>query len=170
MVTVAKNVALCAIPPDVEIHRALKSMRPTKALGPDGMTTFVYQQFWLIVALAVCRMVKTFLSSGFLLKQFNHSFVALLPKNTNPDVVEHFWPISLCNVSYKVISKILADRLKILLPKLISANQSAFVLGRVIQENSVCAMELFHSMNRKFGKGGLKAVKLDMAQAYDILE
>lgn len=145
-------------------------LSPAKAPGPDGMTASFYQQYWSFVGPAICDMVKSFFSSGFLLKQLNHTFVALIPKTTNLKVVEHFCPISLCNVSYKVISKLLADRLKVLVPKLISTNQSAFVLGRVIQENSVSAMELLHSLNRKFGKSGLMVIKLDMAQAYDRLE
>ncbi|KAB1201382.1 LINE-1 retrotransposable element ORF2 protein [Morella rubra] len=132
MVSGAENRALCTIPSDAEIHCVVKQLGPAKAPGPEGMTASFYQHYWPTVAPAVCGMIRTFFSSGFLLKQLNHSFLALIPKTPNPSLAEHFRPISLCNVSCKIISKLLADRLKVLLPKLISSSQSAFVPGRII--------------------------------------
>lgn len=160
---------LCELPSDVEIRKVVKTLGAAKALGPDGMTASFYQQFWPSVSPVLIGMIKSFFSTH-LLKQLNHSFVALIPKTNNPVVVDHFRPISLCSVSCKVISKILTERLKVVLPKLISSNQSAFIPRRVIQDNYVTTMEIIHSMLRKSGKCGLIAAKLDMAQAYDCLE
>lgn len=98
-----------------------------------------------------------------MLKQLIHTFVALLAKINNSVAVEHFRPISLCN-------KILADRLKLILSLFILASQSAFVLGCVILENFVSALEIIHLMHCKSSHGGLMALKLDMAQAYVHLE
>ena len=80
-------------------------------------------------------------------------------------------PISLCNVVYKVVAKILANRLKVLLPKLVSSNQSAFIEGRSIIDKIVMAFELNQFMKgKRKGKDGFSALKLDMSKAYDRLE
>lgn len=77
--------------------------------------------------------------------------LVLILKVVNPSKISQFWPISLCNVVYKVISKILVERLKQLLPKLISAYQLAFILGHKLQDNYIVAAKLFYGMNNKQG-------------------
>lgn len=101
----------------------------------------------------------------------NSSYIALIPKSTNPVSVMDFRPISLCNVLYKLILKVLANRLKKVLPIIISPNQSAFILGRLITDNILAAYETLHMMHtRMFGKKGYMAIKLDMSKAYDRVE
>jgi hypothetical protein len=85
-------------------------------------------------------------------------------------MVNHFRPISLCNIIYKLISKILANRLKGLLHLFISPQQSAFVPSRTIQDSSILAQELMHSLKSKRGRGGLMAIKVDMENAFDRME
>lgn len=77
----------------------------------------------------------------------NETYIALISKKKSPVKVSDFRPISLCNVIYKLISKILANRLKKVLPSIISPNQPAFVLGRLILDNVVVAFEAMHTMN-----------------------
>lgn len=79
----------------------------------------------------VCQSILTILNSGTIDKELNFTYIALIPKIANPERVSEYWPISLCNVFYKIVSKVLANRLKVILPFLISLNQSAFILGGV---------------------------------------
>ena len=82
-----------------------------------------------------------------------------------------FQPIILCNVLYKIYSKVLANRLKKLLPSLITEHQYAFVKERLISDNIMVAFETLHHMKQhNSGKHGFMAIKLDMSKAYDRLE
>lgn len=79
------------------------------------------------------------------MESLNHTFIVLIPKVDNPFKVLHYQPISLCNVSYKII----ATRLKSFLPHMISEQQLAFVPSRLIQDNSIMAHEIFHVLSHK---------------------
>jgi hypothetical protein len=119
---------------------------------------------------SVISSIQYFFKGGYMFKEFNHTNIALIPKVVNPSMVHQFRPINLTNFNYKIISKILSNRFKPLLHKIISPTQSAFLKGRSIHDNTILAHELFHSMKRKKGNGGLMAVKLDMEKAFDSME
>lgn len=112
-------------------------------------------------------MIQNFFPSGHIPKDINRSYVVLIPKVQGVSEFKHLRPISLCNTLYKIISKILADRLKLLLKKIISPNQLAFVPDRWIGENVLLANESFHSMKIKKGVRGIVGIKVDMQKAYD---
>lgn len=115
--------------------------------------------------------VRDFFVSERSMKAVNKTFVALIPKVEVPQTMGHLRPISLCNVVYKIGSKVLANGLKHLLDKLISPFQSAFVPGRLISDNSLMTFEISHCLKRRrSGKVGLCALKLDMSKAYDRAE
>jgi hypothetical protein len=121
-----QNVRLCSIPEEAEIYDALSHLGLHKAPGPDGMTGLFYKTYWHTVKKDVIFYVQSFFRGGFLLKEINHTNLALIPKSDNPSRANQFRPISLANFNYKIISKILANRLKPLLQHIISPNQSAF--------------------------------------------
>jgi len=154
-----------------EVKRALFSLNPDKAPGPDGMTSFFYQKFWDLTGPDLVIIVQNFLSSGAFDKQLNETNICLIPKVDRPRKMVEFRPISLCNVSYKVISKVLSFRLKKLLPDLISETQSAFVAGRLITDNILIAQENFHALrNNPACRKKFMAIKTDMSKAYDRVE
>lgn len=100
----------------------------------------------------------------------NTTDICLIPKVDRPEFANEFRPISLCNVSDKVLTKILVQRLKPHIPSIISPYQTGFVPTRSIHENIVVAQELVHSKNKMRGKTGFFAIKVDLAKAYDRLK
>ena len=95
-----------------EIQTTLLQMHPTKASGPDGMSTIFYQKYWKIVGADVTNMVLNVLNSNMSIADINKTNIALVPKIKHPTRMKEFRPISLSNVVYKLISKALANRLK----------------------------------------------------------
>ncbi|KAL0455247.1 UNVERIFIED_CONTAM: hypothetical protein Slati_0863900 [Sesamum latifolium] len=154
-----------------EIKTALNQMRLDKSPRPDGMLALFYQNFWRIVGPTTINSILLFLNNGILPSELNHIYIVLIPKCKNPEHVSQFWPISLCNVIYKIASKVLANRLKPMLDSIISENQSAFIPGRYITDNILIAFEVNHHLrNKRKGKEGVATLKLDMSKAYDRVE
>jgi hypothetical protein len=170
-VTEEMNANLTASFTVEEIKQALDQMAPFKAPGPDGFTAEFYQQQWTTVGPEVCEAVLAFLNFGHMNGSINATNIVLIPKVNAPSSVTEFRPISLCNVIYKIISKVLANRLKVVLPTVISQNQSAFLPGRLITDNIIAAYETLHTMQtRLWSKVGFMGIKLDMSKAYDRVE
>jgi hypothetical protein len=170
-VTPAMNATLMQEFTTEEVGRAVAQMDPLKAPGPDGFSTCFFQKNWAIIGGEVSQFVTHILNNGSMNKELNFTYIALIPKVANPSCVTDFRPISLCNVLYKLISKTIANRLKLVLPEIISQNQSAFIPGRLISDNILAAYETLHTMHSKmWGKVGHMAVKLDMSKAYDRVE
>ena len=151
---------------DDEIRQQIFSIGTDRAPGPDGYTTGFFRGSWDTVGGDVCAAIREFFSSGRLLKQMNHTVIALLPKSTHTTSVSDYRPIACCNVIYKVIPKILASRMASILPGIIDQAQSAFIQGRSMLENIHLAQELVSKYARKRSSPRC-LVKVDLRKAYD---
>ena len=108
----------------------LKQMHPTKSSSPDGMSPIFFQRYWDIVGPHVVDCALNILRIGVIPNGLNDTYICLIPKVNCPQKMMEFQPISLCNVIYKLVSKVLANRLKRVLSDVICDAQSAFVSGR----------------------------------------
>lgn len=118
----------------------------------------------------ITQAVLSSLNSDSLLKSINHTFITLIPKFQNPERVTEFRPISLCNVIYKIGSKVIANRLKPWLNSIISETQSAFIVDRIADNVFIAFKSLHHMKTNCTGKNGFMALKLDISKAYDRVE
>ena len=135
-------------------------------------TTFSFHQhYWPIVNFVVIQTVVDFLNHGVAPPKFHETHIVLIPKTKNPSRVTDYKLIRLCNMAYKLASKVVANRMKVVLKDIVCENQSAFVLERLITDNILVAHELMNHINRRRkGKVGEMALKLDMSKAYDRVE
>ena len=113
--------------------------------------------------------VQSVFRLGFLPKGVNSTILALVPKKNDATEMRDYRPIACCNVLYKVVSKILANRLKLLLPRIIAENQSAFVQGRLLMENVLLASELVKGYHKE-SVSPRCAMKIDISKAFDSVQ
>ncbi|KAJ9556757.1 hypothetical protein OSB04_011371 [Centaurea solstitialis] len=145
-------------------------MHPDKSPGPDGFNPRFFQKKWGILGDEIFFAGKQWLENGALPEGINNTIIALIPKVDSPTTLKDYRPIALCNVIMKIVTKVLANRIKPILPSLISANQTAFVKDKLITDNIIIAFEMLHSMHRNTRKKqGEMAIKVDVSKAYDRL-
>ncbi|PNX71213.1 ribonuclease H [Trifolium pratense] len=153
-----------------EVHNAIKDMKGLAAPGPDGLPALFYHNYWDIVGKDVTEAVLNVLNKEENPDRYNNTHICLIPKIKNPITPSDYRPISLCNVIFKIITKTIANRLKPILPNIISHNQSAFVQDRLITDNTLVAFEIFNYFKHTNRKKGFVGIKTDMAKAYDRVE
>jgi len=152
-----------------EIHKVVFSMPNDKSPGPDGYTAEFYKGAWNIIGAEFILAIQSFFAKGFLPKGINSTILALIPKKKEAKEMKDYRPISCCNVLYKVISKIIANRLKLVLPKFIVGNQSAFVKDRLLIENVLLATEIVKDYH-KDSVSSRCALKIDISKAFDSVQ
>ncbi|XP_031402735.1 uncharacterized protein LOC116212324 [Punica granatum] len=157
-----------AITPE-EVYRALFDMDPFKAPGPDGFQAVFFQKNWSVISEAVIKFVRDVFENRRSIAEVNDTLLVLIPKIPQLETLHNFRPISLCNVAFKLVTKLIANRLQRYMSDLISPNQVSFVPGRHIQDNIVIAQELVHTMSRMRGKKLFMSIKIDLEKAYDRL-
>jgi len=132
-----------------EVRQVLKEMQNGKAPGPDGFNVDFFKACWHIVKEEIVDVVEASSRSKTILKALNTSFLSLIPKQDRAQAANKYKPIALCNVVYKIISKVVANRLKPLLPSLVSEEQLGYVEGRQILDNIIQAHEVVHTLTSK---------------------
>ena len=117
----------------------------------------------------LCNFVTNCLNTLDFPPWLNDSLITLIPKVDNPDCTNQFRPITLCNVAYKVISKIIVKRLRPLLHKLVGPYQASFMPDRQTKDNIIITQEIIHTLEkRKYREGGI-ILKIDLEKAYDMI-
>ncbi|KAJ9535818.1 hypothetical protein OSB04_un001029 [Centaurea solstitialis] len=154
---------------DLEIKNSLFQIGSDKAPGSDGYSSKFFKAAWHIVGMDVQVAIHNFFYTGRLTKELNHTLLCFIPKIPNASRVLDFRPISCCSVLYKVISKIIADRMKPFFAGIISPTQSAFIPGRRITDNILMAHELVAGYQRDVGRPRC-AFKIDLRKAYDTVD
>ena len=171
MVNEEANNALISLPDAVEIKEAVFSIHADKAPGPDGFSASFFHTNWETIGKDIVKEIQEFFITDSLPPRINETHIWLIPKIPSPQRVSEYRPIDLCNVYYKIISKILSMRLQPILSSIVSENQSAFLPGRAISYNVLITHEVLHYLKSSDKeKRCSMAVKTDMSKAYDRLK
>lgn len=123
LITDQMNEELTVIATEEEVWKVLFIIHPEKALGPDGMTALFFQRLWQVIKSDLVGMLTNFLTTFTFDQRLNMTNICLIPEMERSTKMTEFRIISLCNVGYKIISKIIGQRLKKILPNLISETQ-----------------------------------------------
>ena len=169
LITESINNMLTLTPSKEEIHNAVFALNKDGAPGPDGFGAVFFQTYWHIVKGDVENAVLDFFINSWMMPDFNANTLILIPKTQNADTVSQYRPIALANFKYKIISKIMADRVATIMPTIISPEQKGFIQGRQIKDCIFLASEAINQLDKK-SFGGNLAFKVDIAKAFDTIE
>lgn len=164
------HVLLEAEPTAHETFKALMTLGANKAFGPEGFSARLIQEKWPSFGPAIMKEVGVFFQTGVMPPHIGRSNLVLIPKVEEAVQVTDFRPISVCNVIYKLISKILTLRLKPFIGSCISRAQSAFIPGREISENVILLKEVLHSFGLASYKNKEFCLKVDLSKAFDRMD
>lgn len=161
-------ITMSALPLPETIISTLHHLNPNKAPGPDGLTSGFFKASWSIIGAEVLCSIEAFFRSGFLPTVVNSTILSLVPKHPGASAITDYRPISCCTTIYKTISKILVSKLKPILSDLILPNQTAFVQGRLLIENTILATEVVDGYHKQHGPPRI-TLKVGIAKAFDTL-
>jgi len=165
MITHSQREELIAPFSDKELKEVVWSCGGDKCPGPDGFNFNFIKEFWGVLKPEFRRFVDEFHVHGSFPKSINASFLALIPKSNHPQSFNDYRPISLIGCMYKIIAKLLANRLRIVLPGLIYERQSAFIKDRHILHGTLILNEVVEEAKRS--KKPVMVFKVDFEKVYD---
>lgn len=162
------NAIITRTPNPDEIFNAISNLNINSTPGPDGYGAHFFVHYWHIIKSDVINAITQFLLQGWMLPNFNASNVVLIPKIQGANNLDNFRPIAMANFKYKIISKILADRLASILPSLISPEQKGSIAGRSIRDGICLTFEVINILGNKSFCGNV-ALKIEITKAFDTL-
>ncbi|KAL9665939.1 hypothetical protein QQ045_000260 [Rhodiola kirilowii] len=152
-----------------EVAEVVKQLPLCKAVGPDGFNAEFFKAAWSVCGADVVSSINNFFRGGPLSEGINSAYLALIPKVKNASLPSDFRPISCCNVLYKIISSLIANRLRPVLDYLVDHSQAAFVKGRNIAYKISLVQELLCKYNQKHVSKRCM-MKIDISKAYDMVD
>ena len=132
-----------------EAKLTLFEMHSDKLPGPDNMNPAFYQRFWLNVAEDMTKACLHFIATCSFPMGLNDTSIVLIPKKPKPESISDMRPIALCNVLYKIVAKMLSNKMKAILGSVVFESQSAFMSGRAITDNILISSDIMHFFKRK---------------------
>lgn len=148
-----------------EVEKTVQKMKPNTAPGPDGFPVGFYKEFWEQVKYPLKEMMDRPFDGERNLSRLNYGLITLIPKLKEANDIKQFRPICLLNVSYKIVTKILANRLTRVADRVINTAQTTFIPGRNILEGLVILYATIHELQRSKKEGII--LKLEFVKAYD---
>ena len=167
-VTNEETLEITRIPSRKEIRDVIFALGRNRSPGPDGFPADFYVACWDIIGTDLVQAIKEIFQGQTFPRSWKATFIALIPKVTNPNSFHEFRPISLCNVCYTIVSKIVTRCLRVFLDRLISPEQCQFVQGRHIHDNIMLVHKLAQSLDQDI-HGFNVIIKLNMEKAFDII-
>ena len=168
LVSDADNALLTSLPSAADIKNVVMDLSGDSAPGPDGYPGYFYQSFWHIIGSDVVRATQFFFTSNSIMNNLNSNLLILIPKVKGADRLDNFRPIALANFQFKIITKILADRVGLVASKIVLVHQRGFIPGTHIQDCIMTASKVVNTLHKKTYGGNL-ALKIDVRKAFDTL-
>lgn len=147
-----------------EVTQAINQLPSGKAPSPDGIPTEFFKKCWHILRQDLVEALEFARRSGNFLKEINNMFIVLISKKEKTSKLGDFGPILLCNTVYKILSKVMTNRMKPLMACIISDEHTGFVLGHSILDGVIVAQEAMHTLQNRKRLGLI--IKLDISKAY----
>uniref|UniRef100_A0A453KWR1 Reverse transcriptase domain-containing protein n=1 Tax=Aegilops tauschii subsp. strangulata TaxID=200361 RepID=A0A453KWR1_AEGTS len=148
-----------------ELQAVVFGMEKNKSPGPDGIPVDFYQHFWETVKWDLMKLLNDFHEGKLDITRLNYGIITLVPKSKDAKQIQKFRPICLLNVSFKIITKVLMNRLSRIIKPIILPTQTAFIKGRYIMEGIVILHEALNSIHHS--KQSVVLFKVDFEKAYD---
>jgi hypothetical protein len=160
-----ENELLIVMFTEKEVREAIFQMKHNKAPGRDGFPVEFYQVFWSLIKNDLMAMFREFHEGSLPIFNLNFGTISLIPKQKEVKQIQQYRPICMLNVSFKIFTKVLANRLTAVADKVVRKSQTVFMSGRNILEGVVILHETIHELHKKKKNGVI--LKLDFEKAYD---